>query len=167
MAVPVPLITDTSTSVMLHPPRLGHDNRTGDHTFQLFGEKHLHQEPEEEYDHDALDHPLAAEEHHRLPQGLPRVLLIMVGHDATGVLQASASKHLEQKCRCDVLQYFPGQSCTCGSINAIPWLLQRHLFPDVCCSNGKFGLEKENEPSVAAPHRFSQRRSQGDDLQMT
>lgn len=99
MTVPVPPITDTSPSMMLHP-RLRHDNSIGDHTFQLFGEQHLHQEPEEEYDHDALDHPLTTEEHHRLPQGLPGVLLIMVGHDATGVLQVSTSKHLEQKCRC-------------------------------------------------------------------
>lgn len=69
------------------PTSLRHNNRSGDHTFQLFGEEHLHQEPEEEYDHDALDHALTTEEHHRLPQRLPRVLLIVVRHDAKSVLK--------------------------------------------------------------------------------
>lgn len=49
-------------------------------TFELLGEEHLDQQPEEEQHHDALDHPLAAEEQHRLPQRLPRVLLVVVRH---------------------------------------------------------------------------------------
>lgn len=74
---------------MVPPPSLRHKNRIGGPTFQLFGEKDLHQEPEEEYDHNALDHTLTTEEHHRLPQRLTRVLLIMVGHDARGVRKLS------------------------------------------------------------------------------
>jgi hypothetical protein len=50
----------------------------------LFGEQDLHQEPEEEDDHDAFDHALAAEHQHGLPQRLAGVLLIMVRHGVDG-----------------------------------------------------------------------------------
>lgn len=50
----------------------------------MFGEKDLHQKPEEEYNHDALNHTLTAKEQHRLPQRLIWILLIIVRH---GVLR--------------------------------------------------------------------------------
>lgn len=59
-------------------------------TFKLLGEEHLDQQPEEEQHHDALDHSLAAEEQHWLPQWLPRVLLVVVRHGERPWLLAEA-----------------------------------------------------------------------------
>ena len=47
-------------------------------TFQVLGEQNLYEQPDEEEDHNTLDHPLAAEEEYRLPYRLVEVLFLQV-----------------------------------------------------------------------------------------